>query len=146
MIKEILKDLRCSTSWKRRFKALQTIKDYDLNDPKNKPLKDVVIELTISDKISKVKEVSLKLCQKNKLTKGKKPLFLGKKDIGYTNKDFNKTFSKIKKDNNMENFDLDVFKSHFLTINPEMYDVMEFEKSSKFDSWIENIYKSLRKH
>ncbi|HBG7233029.1 TPA: hypothetical protein KRA30_003288 [Clostridioides difficile] len=56
----------------------------------------------------------------------------------------------------MDEFDLDIFKEKFKVVNPEMYDVMKFEKcdqfeecdidkSEQFDKWIENMFKSLPK-
>lgn len=45
----------------------------------------------------------------------------------------------------MEELDLELFKIKFKQVNPEMYDVMQYEKSNKFDKWIENIYKGLPK-
>jgi len=77
--------------------------------------------------------------------KNGKPIYLGKKDIGYKNKDFTKTFLRVKRESKMEEFDLEVFKEKFIEVNPEMYDVMKYDKSNKFDKWIENIYKGLPK-
>ena len=145
-LKKILKDLNCKTSWEVRAQTLEgAVKDYDLNDPKYQSLKDKIIELTVHDKVSSVKEAGLKICQINKLTKNQKPISLTKKNIKYQSKDFNKIFSRIKKDKEMEGFNLEDFKKQFILVAPEMYDVMQFEKGEKFDLWIKNIYGSLRK-
>ncbi len=45
----------------------------------------------------------------------------------------------------MEEFDLAVFKETFNILNPEMLDVMSFEKGSKLDAWIENTFNGLPK-
>ena len=45
----------------------------------------------------------------------------------------------------MEELDLELFKDRFQHINPEMYDVMSYEKGNKFEDWIINTYKSLPK-
>lgn len=45
----------------------------------------------------------------------------------------------------MQELDLALFKETLKIINPEMYDVMEYEKGNKFDEWITNLYKSLPK-
>ncbi|MEI6858126.1 MAG: HEAT repeat domain-containing protein [Psychrilyobacter sp.] len=103
-------------------------------------LKDKVIELTLHDKVSAVKETGLKICQINGLIKNQKPISLSKKDIKYQSKDFNKMFSRIKRKKEMEDFNLQDFKTQFILVAPEMYDVMQFEKGEKFDTWIEYIY------
>jgi len=145
-LKKIMKDLNCKTSWEVRENALEgSVREYDLNNPEYQCLKDKVIELTLHDKVSAVKEASLKICQINGLTKNKKPILLTKKDIKYQSKDFNKVFSRIKKEKEMKEFNLEDLKKQFMLVAPEMYDVMQFEKGEKFDKWIENIYRSLRK-
>ena len=60
-------------------------------------------------------------------------------------KDFTKIFLRIKMDKKMEALDLTTFKGTFKLLNPEMYDVMQFEKSNKFDSWIKTTYNCLPK-
>lgn len=144
--KKIMKDLNCKTSWELRAQTLEeAVKDYDLDNPEYQPLKDKIIELTLHDKVSAVKEAGLKICQINKLTKNQKPISLTKKDIKYQSKDFNKMFSRIKREKEMEDLNLEDFKKQFILVAPEMYDVMQFEKGEKFDLWIENIYRSLKK-
>lgn len=39
--------------------------------------------------------------------------------------------------------DLVLFKETFKILNPEMLDVMSYEKGDKLDAWITNLYKSL---
>lgn len=45
----------------------------------------------------------------------------------------------------MEELDLVVFKTALENLNPEMLDVMSFEKGSKLDAWIENTFNGLPK-
>jgi len=145
-LRKIMKDLNCKTSWKVREEALEnSVNDYDLNNPEYQCLKDKIIELTLNDKVIAVKEAGLKVCKNHGLTKNQKPIFLSKKDIKYQSKDFNKIISRIKKEKEMEDFNLEDLKKQFSLVAPEMYDVMQFEKGEKFDKWIENIYRSLRK-
>ena len=45
----------------------------------------------------------------------------------------------------MEEFNLQVFKETFAILNPEMLDVMSFEKGNKLDEWIEKTFIGLPK-
>lgn len=45
----------------------------------------------------------------------------------------------------MEEFDLELFKETFKKLNPEMYDVMLYEKNKKFNEWLENMFRHLKK-
>ena len=45
----------------------------------------------------------------------------------------------------MEELDLNLFKKTLKIVNPEMYDVMRFEKGDKFNSWIKTSYNCLPK-
>lgn len=139
-IDELVKQANDKTSWENRLAALREISEIDCLQRK-----DVVIRLAIHDKVFSVKEEACRIANRLKLTKNGKDIRLGKKDIGYKNSDFTKTFSRIKRESKMETFDLEVFKEKFRIVNPEMYDVMSFEKRSGFDTWIENIYKGLPK-
>ena len=44
----------------------------------------------------------------------------------------------------MEEFNLQVFKETFAILNPEMLDVMSFEKGNKLDEWIEKTFLGLQ--
>lgn len=138
----ILKELKNELSYKIRLNALDLIKDYNLNDESHRNIKDVVINMALHDRVFAVKNAAFLLCQKNKLKKNGEVIHLGKKDTGYTPNDIRKMFMKIKKETNMEELKLDVFKENFLKIAPKMYDVMFFEHMY-FDNWIRGIYKFL---
>lgn len=142
------------TDWQLRLSAIHQLKYYDCQQSR-----DIITRLALTDKVFKVKEEAIRASQRLKITKNGKPLFLGKKDIKYKTKDFTKVFQRVKRGGKIETFDINIFKEKFKQVNPEMYDVMRFEKSkitfdnntvesiddSGFDKWIENIYKGLPK-
>lgn len=137
-IDELVKLANNKTSWKKRLEALRQISEIDCQQRK-----DVVIRLAIHDKVFAVKSEACQIATKLGLTKNGKPIRLGKKNIGYKNSDFTKAFKRVKRESKMEDFDLEVFKSKFMVTNPEMYDVMSYEKKDGFDKWVENIYRQL---
>lgn len=79
------------------------------------------------------------------LKKNNQPIRLTKKNIGYKPTDFRKIFLRIKKETNMQELDLIQFKEKFEIINPEMFDVMSYEKKGKLDSWIATTFAGLPK-
>lgn len=106
---------------------------------------DVITRLALHDRVYKVKEEAFRAAQALGITKNGTPIKLGKKNIGYKQSDFTKLFQRIKREKKMEELDLAEFKDAFATLNPEMLDVMSFEKGSKLDSWIETTFKNLPK-
>ena len=139
-IDELVKMAGDKTSWKRRLQSVQQMKKYDCQQ-----VRDVITRLALHDRVFKVKEQAFRVAQGLEIKKNGKSIFLGKKDIGYKSSDFKKVFQRIKRECKMEELDLQKFKEKMKTINPEMYDVMTYEKDKKFDSWIEGIYKCLPK-
>lgn len=139
-ISVLVKNANNKTSWKIRLDALNKIKKYNC-----KQARDVITRLAIHDRVFKVKETAFRIAQAKGFTYNGKPIKLGRKNIGYKPKDFTKIFLRIKRETSMNELNLEVFKNSFKTINPEMYDVMEFEKGKIFDKWIENTYKCLPK-
>lgn len=139
-IDELKRKANNKCNWKDRLYAVNELKKYDCQISR-----DIITRLALHDKVWKVKEEAFRAAQALGINKNGKPIFLGKKDIGYKKKDYTKTFQRIKRESNMEEFDLSAFKEKFKQVNPEMYDVMQYEKSEKFDKWIENIYKGLPK-
>ena len=77
--------------------------------------------------------------------KNGRPIALGRKDIGFKSSDFTKIFQRIKREKKMEELDVSGFKEALQVLNPEMLDVMSFEKGSNLDAWIESTFKSLPK-
>lgn len=153
-IEELRKKANKTSSWEERLEAINELRRYDCQQAR-----DIITRLALHDKVYKVKEEAIRASQTLKINKNGKPLFLHKKDIGYKAKDFTKTFQRVKREGNIEEFELDKFKDKFKQVNPEMYDVIRFEKSkiefenndivsideSGFNKWIENIYKGLPK-
>lgn len=137
-IEQLVQDANNKNSWKTRLEALNVLRQYDCQQSR-----DVITRLALHDKVFKVKEEALRASQALKLTKGGKPIFLGKKDIGYKASDFTKLFVNIRSETKMTVLDLDLFKETFKILNPEMLDVMSYEKNDKLDTWITNLYKSL---
>jgi len=139
-MENILKDLKNKLSYEVRLNAINSIKDHDLNDENYKELKDMIIEMALNDRVFAVKRAAFLLCQKNKLKKNGEVINLGKKNTGYSSNDIRKMFRKIKRETQMEDLDIELFKEHFLKIAPQMYDVM-FYDHKYFDNWIRGIYK-----
>ncbi|MEQ4510575.1 hypothetical protein [Dickeya zeae] len=101
--------------------------------------------MAFHDKVFKIKEEAFRVAQSLGLTKNGKPISLGKKDIGYKPSYFTKKFKRIKHELGTDDFQLEKFKNKFLLIDPEMFDVMQYEKGIKFDMWIQNTYQGLPK-
>lgn len=139
-IDQLLKQVSLTSDYKARLLALNELKKYDC--PQSR---DVILKLASYDKVYKVKKEAFKAAKALNITKSGKAIKLGKKNIGYKLNDFIDIFLSIKTDKKMEGLNLKVFKETFKTINPEMYDVMQFEKSNKFDSWIKITYNCLPK-
>lgn len=139
-IGELVQNAGCKYDWKARLSALEELRKYDCQQSR-----DVIIRLALHDKVYKVKEEAFRAAQAFGLEKNGRPINLGRKDIGYKSKDFTKLFLKVKRDKKMDELDLALFKETFKILNPEMYDVMSFEKGSKLDNWIISSYKSLPK-
>lgn len=128
------------TSWRKRLDAVYELRKWDCQKSR-----DVLTRLALHDRVYKVMEEAFTSAQALGITKNGKPIYLGKKDIGYSSSDFKKVFSRIKRECKLEDLDIQIFKNKFVQVQPEMYDVMLYEKENKFDTWIENIYKSLPK-
>lgn len=138
----ILKELKNELSYQVRLDAINKIKDYDLNDDNYRSLRELVIELALNDRVFAVKNAAFLLCQKNKLKKNGEVINLGKKNTGYSPSDIRKMFLKIKRETEMKELNMELFKEHFKKIAPKMYDVMVYEHMY-FDNWIRGIYKYL---
>jgi hypothetical protein len=139
-IDELVKNANCKHDWQTRFSALEELKKYDCQKSR-----DVITRLALHDKVFKVKEEAVRATQALDITKNGKAISLGKKDIGFKPKDITKLFFRVKREKNIEEFNLDQFKAGFKDINPEMYDVLSFDKGSKFDAWVEITFKELPK-
>jgi hypothetical protein len=139
-IDELVRDANRKDSWKTRLAALNELRNYDCQQSR-----DVITRLALHDKVYKVKEEAFRAAQALGITKNGNPIRLGKKDIGFKPSDFTKVFQRVKRESKMEEFDIVEFKVMFNNINPEMLDVMSFEKGSKLDAWMESIFNGLPK-
>jgi hypothetical protein len=139
-IDELVKNANCKHCWQTRLSALEELRKYDCQKSR-----DVITRLALHDRVFKVKEEAVRATQLLEITKNGKPISLGKKDIGFKSKDVTKLFIRVRREKNIEEFNLDVFKVGFKDINPEMYNVLSFDKGSKFDAWIENTFTGLPK-
>lgn len=126
--------------WKTRLSALEELRKYDCQQSR-----DVITRLALHDRVYKIKEEAFRAAQALGIKKDGTPIRLGKKDIGFKSSDFTKVFQRIKREQAMEEFDLLKFKAALQKLNPEMLDVMSFEKGPKLDFWIESIYTGLPK-
>ncbi|MBU9711076.1 HEAT repeat domain-containing protein [Evansella tamaricis] len=140
-VDELVKKAGDKTSGKRRLEAVQELGRYDCQQTR-----DVIKRIALHDRVRVVQETAFRIAQGLGIKKNGKPIFLGKKDIGYKSSDFTKVFQRVKRESEMEYFDLETFKEKFKKMNPEMFDVMTYDKGSKFDRWIENIFNSLPKN
>ena len=139
-IDELVRDANRKHSWKIRLAALNELKNYDCQQSR-----DVITRLALHDKVYKVKREAFLAAQALGITKNGSPIRLGRKDIGYKPSDFAKLFQLIKREKKMEKFDIFEFKAAFEILNPEMLDVMSFEKGNNLDAWIESTFNSLPK-
>ncbi|MFT7003232.1 MAG: hypothetical protein ACJAWW_000567 [Sulfurimonas sp.] len=139
-IAELVEQAGLTSDWKSRLLALNALKKYDCPESR-----DIIVKLALHDKIYKIKEEAFKATRALGITKKGKPIKLGKKNIGYKLEDFTEIFLSIRSDKKMNKFNLNLFKESLKTLNPEMYDVMKYEKSNKFDSWIKTTYNCLPK-
>ena len=139
-INELMKQAGLTSDYKARLSALKELKKYDCKESR-----DVITKLALFDKVFKVKQEAFKAAKALGIEKNGKAIKLGKKNIGYKLEDFIKIFLKIKETKAMETLDLNLFKKALKTLDPEMYDVMRFEKGDKFNSWVKTSYNCLPK-
>lgn len=140
-IDELVRKAGDLNEWENRLSAVHELGKYDCQQSR-----DVLVRLALHDKVFGVKEAAFRYAQGLGIYINGKPLTLGKKSISYSTKEVNKAFARAKKEAHLDDFNLEVFKEKLKSIQPEMYNVMEYEKKVKFDEWITNIYKSLPKN
>lgn len=139
-IKELIEKAGNKADWKERFGAVQELRMW-----KCQQSIDVITRIALHDKVFKVKEEAFRAAQAFGISKGGRPLSLGRKDIGYKHSDFNKAIARAAREAKIDELDVQAIKDKLKIINPEMFDVMSFEKKDKFDEWVTGIYKSLPK-
>lgn len=139
-IEQLVKQTGLTSDYKARLKALTELKKYDC--PQSR---DVILRLALHDKVFKVKQEAYKAAKILGIQKNGKAITLGKKNIGYKLEDFTNMFLRIKNEKEMDVLNLNLCKETLKKLNPEMYDVMKFEKKDKFDSWIKTTFNCLPK-
>ena len=139
-IAELIKQASLKTDYKTRLKALNELKKYDCPESR-----DMITKLALFDKVYQVKQEAFKAAKALGIQKNGKAITLGKKNIGYKLEDFTKIFLQIQSDKNMQLLNLNLCKEHLKKLNPEMNDVMKYEKKDKFDSWVKTTFNCLPK-
>ncbi len=137
----LVKNANNKNNWPIRLKAVEELGKYDCQQTR-----DVITRIALHDKVFEVKETAFRIAQALGVTIKGKPIILARKDVGFKASDFKKTFSKVKRETKMDALQIEIFKRKLIQVNPEMYDVMQYEKGSNFDQWITNIYISLPKN
>ena len=138
-IEELKTKANTKDNWKIRLEAVTELANYDCQKSRY-----ILTKLVSNDRVFAVKEAAFNAAQAMGITKKGLPLELKRKDIRYSSKDFAKVFNRVKRDTQMAEFDLAVFKKQFQIVSPEMYDVMQYEEQENFDLWIISSYASLR--
>ncbi|AGY82543.1 HEAT repeat domain-containing protein [Carnobacterium inhibens] len=138
-IEELKTKANTKDNWKIRLEAVTELANYDCQKSRY-----ILTKLVSNDRVFAVKEAAFNAAQAMGITKKGLPLELKRKDIRYSSKDFAKVFNRVKRDTQMAEFDLAVFKKQFQIVSPEMYDVMQYEEQENFDLWITSSYASLR--
>lgn len=142
IVTELIGKARDRSSWETRLAALKQLEQYDT--PK---VRETIIGLALRDRVYAVKEEAVNMANRLNYTKDGQKIVLTKKNTGYKNSDFTKVFHQVKRDLELGDFEFEVgsFKEQFKEVNPEMYDVMQYEHKDGFDQWIENKYMNLPK-
>lgn len=137
-IDELKEKANTKDNWKTRLEAVNELAQYDSQKSRH-----ILTKLATSDRVFAVKEAAFKAAQAMGITEKGQPLELKRKNLGYSGKTYTKIFTRVKKETQMEEFDLDTFKKQFQIVSPEMYDVMQYDKQDQFDTWIEESYTKL---
>lgn len=137
---QIVKNVKNKKSYKIRLEALKELSKLD-----NQIANDIILKVAQTDRVFIVKETAFRIAESKGLSKGAKPLMLGKKDTGYKMGDFKKAAQLIRRRKKMNEFDLELFKTIFKDKNAEMYDVMQYDKGENFDAWLEEIFNNASK-
>lgn len=134
-IEELKIKANTKDDWKVRMEAVKELAKYDCQKSRY-----ILTKLATSDRVFAVKEAAFYAARFMGVTEKGEQLPTPRKKIGYTKKAYAKIFNRVKRDTQMEDFDLAVFKKQFQIVSPEMYDVMQYEKQEDFDAWIADSY------
>lgn len=126
------------SNWRKRLKAVNELKKWDCQQSR-----DVLTRLAIHDLVFAVKEAAFRAAQAMGIEKNGQKIWLGKKPKGNLIKDINKMLYKVQdKMEASEEFNIEEFKAKFKQLYPEAFDVYQYERRDKFDTWIQNVLKS----
>lgn len=138
-IEELKRMANNKQSWRERLKAVNELKEYDCQQSR-----DIVTRLALHDPVFNVKQAAFRTTQAFSITKGGKPIYLGKKPKGNLVKDITKKLSRVR-DSLPTEFTLEEFKVKFSELYPEAYDTYDGDLDKKFDKWLNNVIPSLPK-
>lgn len=138
-IEELKRKANNQNSWRERLEAVNELKKYDC--PQSR---DILTRLAIHDIVFTVKEAAFRGTQALGVSKGGKPLYLGKKPKGNLVDGINKKLTRVR-DLLPEDYSLEDFKAKFRELYPAAYDAYDGDKGKQFDKWLENVIPSLPK-
>jgi len=133
-IEELKKLAGDKTSYKNRTSAVDA-----LGKHKCQQSKDILWRLMINDKVYAVQNAAFL-----KLQAFGEDVKLPRKKKGHLVKDINKKLGRVR-DSLNEEFTTEEFNDKFREMYPEEFDIYSFEKSGKFNQWVDNVLKSLPK-
>ena len=138
-IEELKRKANNQNSWRERLEAVNELKKYDCQQSR-----DILTRLAIHDVVFTVKEAAFRAAQAMNVTKGGKPLYLGKKPKGNLVDGITKKLTRVR-DSLPENFTLEDFKAEFQRLYPAAYDAYDGDKGKQFDKWLNNVIPTLPK-
>lgn len=133
-IEELKKLAGDKTSYKNRKSAVEA-----LGDHKCQQSKDILWRLMINDKVYAVQNAAFL-----KLQAFGEDVKLPRKKKGHLVKDIDKKLGRVC-DSINEEFTPEEFNEKFRAMYPEEFDIYSYEKSGKFNQWVDNVLKSLPK-
>jgi hypothetical protein len=138
-INELIKQASDKTNWHNRLAAVEELSKWKCEESI-----DIVTKLAVGDIVFKVKERAFEVAQAFGVEKNGKPIYLDRKSkvspIKFINKKIFKVASHLKID--IDDFNMNEFKTAFQKMYPEEYDVCEYENHKNFDDWLKDIVKS----
>lgn len=138
-IEELKRKSNNRTSWRDRLEAVNELKGYDCRQSR-----DIITRLALHDPVFKVKEAAFRVAQMFGITKGGKPIYLGKKKKGNLVEGISKKLVRVR-DSFEGEFSIDDFKQKFKVFYPEAFDIYEGDMGTRFDTWLKNVISALPK-
>lgn len=126
------RDANSKSDWRKRLAAVE-----ELGNWKCRESIDILWHRMMSDKVYKVQEVSFR-----KLQAFGEKVKLPRKKKGNLFKDIRSKLSKVKH-SLPDGHKFENFKNEFGKRYPVEYDTYEGDKESRFDKWLENVWRAL---